>query len=148
MTILEMNLTEQWKVGKLEEYKKYYCRTEWFEDIFQARCYDKGTKGEWWALENAKYRYNNICHTKKDIEVLAPVPSYEELQEKQKSLKVLAEAYCKEKEENQQLKELLKECDNELKILRMLSLPMASKGALSECDDLLSKIDNAIGEKK
>ena len=46
-----------------------------------------------------------------------------------------------------ELEKLLKECDNELKILRMLSLPMASKEALSECDDLLSKIDNAIGGK-
>ena len=46
------------------------------------------------------------------------------------------------------LKELLRECNNELKILRMLSLRMASKEALSECDDLLTKITNAIGEKK
>lgn len=33
-----------------------------------------------------------------------PVPSYEEWQEEQKSLKVVAEAYCKEKEENDKLK--------------------------------------------
>lgn len=39
-----------------------------------------------------------------------PLPSYEEWMEKTKSLKVLAEAYCKEKQQNDKIKELLKEC--------------------------------------
>lgn len=47
-------------------------------------------------------------------EVLAPVPSYEEWQEKTKSLKVLAEVYCKEKEKNAKLKNLLKECESSI----------------------------------
>lgn len=37
-----------------------------------------------------------------------PVPSYDEWKEKLKSLKVLAEEYCKEKKQNAQLKELLR----------------------------------------
>lgn len=42
------------------------------------------------------------------------------------------------------LRGLLKECDNELKILRMLSLPIASKEALAECDDLLTRINKEL----
>lgn len=72
-----MTLMEQWRKGELEEYKRYYCRTRWGEDIFKAHCYNKHEKNEWWVLENEKYEYNNIYHAK-DIEVLAPVPSYEE----------------------------------------------------------------------
>lgn len=70
-------LTEQWKKGELEEYTKYYCKTKWFEDIFQARCYNKDTEDEWWVLKNERYNYNNVYHTN-DIEVLAPVPSFEQ----------------------------------------------------------------------
>lgn len=103
------NLTEQWKKGELEEYKKYYCKTKWFEDIFQARCYNKGTGGEWWALENEKYRYNSIFHAK-DIEVLTPVPSYEKYKCLETGI-ILANSLIKNtEEENQKLKELLKEC--------------------------------------
>ena len=118
-----MTLTGQWEKGELEEHKKYYCKTEWSEDIFQARCYNKDTKGEWRVLENEKYRYNNIYHTK-DIEVLAPVPSCEEWQASENYIDHLKQcisvyeskekqhtddaiAYNELKEENQQLKELL-----------------------------------------
>ncbi|MCM1497323.1 MAG: hypothetical protein NC124_02540 [Clostridium sp.] len=52
------------------------------------------------------------------------------------------------KTENRQLRQLLKECDNELKILRMLSLPIASAEALHECDDLLTRINAVLGESE
>lgn len=113
------DLTEQWKNGELEEYKKYYCKTKWFEDIFQARYYNKGTEGEWWALENERYMYNNIYHTK-DIEVLAPVPSYEKwnaVLESNESLfetiQVLKKRLVEVAEENAKLKELLKDLIDE-----------------------------------
>lgn len=82
-----MTLTEQWKKGKLKidqyyiKYRGIYISDKWY--------------GNCWKNSWSEYVE----------EVLAPVPSYEEWQEEQKSLKVLAEAYCKEKEENQQLKE-------------------------------------------
>lgn len=44
----------------------------------------------------------------------------------------------------EQLRQLLKESYNELKILRMLSLPIASKEALMECDDLLTRINEVL----
>lgn len=127
----KVSLTEQWEKGELEDYKKYYCKTKWFEDIFQARCYNKDTKGEWWCLENEKYRYNNIFHNK-DIEVLALAPSYEEWRSLQSSwvdemdkatrFKKALDDVCEEynsklpilEAETQRLKELLKECVSEL----------------------------------
>lgn len=81
------DLTEEWKKGKLEEYKRYYCKTVWFEDIFMARCYNKGQNDEWWALENEKYIYNNVYHIK-DIEVLAEVPTYEENEKLKEQLEI------------------------------------------------------------
>lgn len=95
-----MTLTEQLKKGKLKK-GKYYVKTQ--EDNICELMFDD--EGHW-------YDFGWDCWLGDDYvkEVLAPVPSYEEWQEEQKSLKVLAEAYCKEKEENQQLKKLLKRC--------------------------------------
>lgn len=114
-------LNDKWKQGKLEEYKRYYCQTVWFEDIFMARCHNKGQNDEWWTLENEKYSYNNVHHIK-DIEVLAEVPSFEQWQakleenarleaikEKTYNYDYLSECYSKFIKENAQLKKLLKE---------------------------------------
>lgn len=122
-----MTLTEQLKKGKLKE-GKYYVKTQ--EDNICELMFDD--EGHW-------YDFGWDCWLGDDYvkEVLAPVPSYEEWQEEQKSLKVLAEAYCKEKEENQQLKELLKECRE-----------IFSRTAYTHKFDMVAKIDNAIGEKK
>ena len=80
------------------------------------------------------------------LEVLAPVPSYEEWQEKQKSLKVLTEAYCKEKEENQQLKELLREC---VEVLNDAQRNYRYDDSIIDiCLPIITKINNAVGEKK
>lgn len=106
-------LTEQFKQGKLEAYKRYYCKTVWFEDIFMARCHNKGQNDEWWTLENEKYSYNNAYHIK-DIEVLAEVPSYEEWEQLQNwadftnDYHGLREKLEIAEYENAQLKELLK----------------------------------------
>lgn len=59
-------------------------------------------------FKGLKYPYSRgYCH--QVYQYLAPVPSYEEWEEKTKSLKVLAEAYCKEKQKNDEIKELLKQ---------------------------------------
>lgn len=154
LCITSEQLTEQWKKGKLEEYKKYYCKTKWFEDVFQTRCYNKDTEDEWWALENEKYRYNNIYHIK-DIEVLAPVPSYDEWQASEKYNKHLEEvikvyerkdkqatetsiAYNELAKENEELKELLKECREHLKYI--VICPQNKK--------IIEKLDQALGEEK
>lgn len=87
--ITSEQLTEQWKKEhSIKEYQHYYIkdtRDNIYIDYFW---------GDGW-LDNSN----------EDIaEVLSPVPSYNEWLEKTKSLKVLAEEYCKEKEENTQLK--------------------------------------------
>lgn len=45
---------------------------------------------------------------------------------------------------NRKLRELLEECDNELKILRTVSLSIASVEAIEECDELLIKINEEL----
>lgn len=91
-----MTLTEQWKNGELEWDREYYVDLENNGIVKQLYldkdgCFVDGIID--YSLKNKPY-----------MEVLAPVPSYEEWQEEQKSLKVLAEEYCKEKEENDKLK--------------------------------------------
>lgn len=120
------DLTEQWKKGELPS-GWYYTKIWKGCDVI-----DK-------FVGNQFLRYDDSDI----IEVLAPVPSYEEWQEKQKSLKVLGEAYCKEKEENQQLKELLKEAKD---IIEWYKADCGYKDTPTEA--VLTKIDNAIGEKK
>ena len=86
------DLTEKWKSGKLineEDAGCYYIETidgEIYPDCLS-------------PIDRFKNTYNYAVK-----KILAPVPSYEEWEEKQKALKVLAEAYCKEKEENDKLK--------------------------------------------
>lgn len=150
-----MTLTEQWKLGELEEHKKYYCKTKWFEDIFQASCYNKDTDDEWWVLKNEKYNYNNIYHTE-DIEVLAPVPSYEEynrLKEVERKKGKLVNVNYKIKQENQQLKELLLDCRFILREMSDVNNWLESDDCVlnydmaTECEKYATRIDNAIGEK-
>ena len=88
------DLTEQWKKGELP--------SGWF---WVEGCRDK----EIYAY-TSEY-LNHMYRPKNSDRIIEQVPSYDEWLEKTKSLKVLAEAYCKEKQQNKQLKELLKECD-------------------------------------
>lgn len=95
----KISLTEQWKKGELPE-GHYYIKTrsETNIDEYIQWYKDHGIPSE------KSFAYFNVT------EVLDKVPSYEAWMEKTKSLKVLAEAYCKEKQQNAQLKELLKGC--------------------------------------
>lgn len=131
------DLTEQWKKGELKEFygKPFYIKKQSGVVKIDYLC---------------KYGFVNNYDV---VEVLAPIPSYKEWQEKQKSLKVLAEAYCKEKEENQQLKELLKECRDMINnhcSWQVMDRPnhYVKKIESDIYKPLLTKIDNAIGEKK
>ena len=164
------DLTEQWKNNKLEEHKKYYCKTKWFEDIFQARCYDKDTEAERWSLENEKYKYNNIYHTK-DIKVLALVPSFEELEQLQnwadftndyhelreklkiaedKNIELKNKMYLERQlykyvlEENDNLKELLKYCHHY--IINTPVYPQGDNVKQVEIHELSDQILSIIGE--
>jgi uncharacterized protein YeaO (DUF488 family) len=88
------DLTEQMHKGELP-YAEYYIKLgggEYTNDVWDI--------GGWQSFN----KKGDVV-----VEVLAPVPSYDEWLEKTKSLKVLAEAYCKEKQKNTKLKEVLKE---------------------------------------
>ena len=91
------DLTEQWKKGELPS--GWY----WVEG-----CRDK----EIYAY-TSEY-LNHMYRPKNSDRIIEQVPSYKEWLEKTKSLKVLAEAYCKEKQKNDEIKELLKECRYEI----------------------------------
>lgn len=115
-----MTLTEQWKKGELPEGFYYFKMPDGVIEI---------------ASEYRSILYNLTKDADK-IEVLAPVPSYEEWQ------KVLNIDFNNEvlRLENAKLKELLKECREEI------------SDEIDDCTDprieLFAKIDNAIGEKK
>lgn len=128
-----MTLTEQWKKGELEWHKSYYCQNRKGE-VTKAICLGDSElhSEELGGTLNIGY-----------WEVLAPVPSYEEWQELSKQRNQLIRdvkdlAYIQE--ENQQLKELLKECRE--RIYDDMSEDF-EEGRM----EFLTKIDNAIGEK-
>ena len=76
-----------------------------------------------------------------------PVPSYEEynrLKEVERKKGKLVNVKYKIKQENNQLKELLKDCRHIMNIEKDFASCHFEKHKL---DDLLTKIDNAIGEK-
>ena len=77
-----------------------------------------------------------------------PVPSYEEynrLKEVERKKGKLVNVKYKIKQENNQLKELLKDCRHIMNIEKDFASCHFEKHKL---DDLLTKIDNAIGENK
>lgn len=135
-----MSLTDDWKGRKLDP-MWYYVK------------YKDSRVGKALLIETPDYYgfYNN-CDLNDEVgEVLAPIPSYEEfLSMKEDNVdKIIRNVNVRLlSREVERLRALLKECNNELKLLRTLSLPMASKGALSECDDLLTRINTAIGESE
>ena len=78
-----------------------------------------------------------------------PVPSYEEynrLKEVERKKGKLVNVKYKIKQENNQLKELLRECHSGFRKLPIYNL--VGENEAREVNKLLNKIDNAIGEKK
>ena len=135
------DLTEQWKKGELKK-NKYWVK------------YKNGKIDTWELSEGI-----TIESKPEIIEVLAPVPSYEEWQAKLEENARLKERndnlnsrdinLCRIangiRDENFALKELLKECRHIIEIEKDFASCHFEKHIL---DDLLTKIDNAIGEKK
>lgn len=132
-----MTLTEQWEKGELKEGDYYIKRRNGYLP------YDNiDSRGVW---------RNSIDED--IVEVLAPVPSYEEW----KSTGKFAMEAMKVAEENEQLKELLLECGEFLyeiltgthsKLSFKLESGIRKKYYMTSLSELKTKIDNAIGEKK
>ena len=124
-----MTLTEQWKNGELEN-GYYFFKTK---DNIKIGFLYEGFKHPYDG------RYNTIDNAE---EVLAPVPSYEEWQQ--------MKAFCEEfnaldvAKENQQLKELVKECKYMILAYSINHDTFTKEKVL----DTVKQITNAIGEKK
>ncbi len=134
-----MTLTEQWKKGKLED-GRYYFRHK-----------DNSTPFAWFGSKKVYDGYSND----EVVEVLTPVPSYEELEELKIDnhnlnawIKNFQPKYKEIEKENQQLKWLLLECREWIEFLSVKMKAEKSPKNAMYFEVMLTKIDNAIGEKK
>lgn len=142
----EQDLTELWKKGKLEEGKEYWVRltNEWKNSIEQV--YFNGEDFERFDIDDIE-------------EVLAPVPSYEEWQGLNKDIDTITELWKNErsqlnekiqligklsvqavdlKNEIKQLKELLKECRDEMNpYIELFTHKKTFKVLLTKIDEAL-----------
>lgn len=121
-----MTLTEQWKKGELEA-GWYYVKNE-FGNIFISEY------SEDYDYIGDKVVKDFFTEVSEITEVIAPVPSYKEWNQLHKFLEEFNALDVAK--ENQQLKELLKECGDDIYNYQYI------------CLGTLTKIDNAIGEKK
>ena len=119
-----MTLTEKWDKGELPE-GDYYIKRRNGDFLYD----NIDTSGVW---------RNSIDED--ILEVLAPVPSYQEYLDSESHCAVYSDVNKSLKEENQQLKELLSKCLDELAEFNNSYYP--------ETQELFSQITNAIGEKK
>lgn len=125
-------LTEQWKKGELEQ-GYYYTTVEDYNGV---------------SRNIANYYNKDICfHHILVKEVLAPVPSYEEWQHQQMSLRMTIDDYKNVVDICEQLKELLKECKEQIYLYKDMCHQDGYFIKEPFLDDLMTKIDNAIGEK-
>ena len=131
-----MTLTEQLATESLPEYTEFYVRKKDGSTGTQTWLNRRHSSAvEWWNTFNI-------------TEVLAPVPSYEEWQEL-----IGRKNWCNARaknllEKNQQLKELLKECRERLGDYAEFCIKGGYLNAEDEAVKMITKIDNAIGEKK
>lgn len=120
-----MTLTEQWKKGELE-----------------IGCYYiKGADGFYGIMSDYELYRVKLEHPDNTISLLAKVPSYEEWQQLHKFLEEFNALDVAK--ENQQLKELLREAKD---IIEWYKADCGYKDIPTEA--ILTKIDNAIGEKR
>ena len=134
-------LTEQWKKGELKS-GWYFVKVGNYEA--EIDLYDDD-QNQWF----------NCCD--KDIypvEILAPVPSYEEWERVKKYANKCeveyiecANDYEKLKEENQQLKELLGDCQQSFRGIRVQIEEFEYSMARKTAQIAIDEIDNAIGDK-
>ena len=144
-----MTLTEQWKKGELEKNRRYYVRDG--EKIFTSyldeyNCFLQSREEDTYQEYE---EYTTYCD-----EVLAPVPSYDRfcrLNHLENDFIKAHERINKLEKENQQLKDLLKECRPYVDQAMPISFNDNDIGwkpwQINRCT-ILTKIDNAIGEKK
>lgn len=134
-----MTLTEQWNKGKLPEGDYYIKRRNGYLP------YDNiDSRGVW---------RNSIDEDV--VEVLAPVPSYEEWNQLHKFLEEFnALEVAKENEQlkgyNEYLRNIIKECEPYIEnVCIALNMEKLANGDFShKSNEVLSKIRTAIGEKK
>ena len=123
------NLTEQWKKGKLPEGEEYLVilTDEWYLRN---------------PVEPVRAFYSCDCEFEgyydDDIkEILAPVPSYDELQNMNKAVNECMAANIKLVEQNAQLKELLKECFEYIDWTDGAGSPISQQELLDKIDEVL-----------
>lgn len=121
MTKTPEELTEDWKVGKLDWNKFYYIKLTSGEICID---YANGA-----YFVNGKPQEITMDYTTdEDVkQILAPVPSYEELQQNQDK-------------EVESLRDLLKECKTLFKNIEILDYTQVEK--------ILTRINTAIGESE
>jgi hypothetical protein len=111
------NLTEQWKKGELPS--GWYYTKLW-----------KGCNVIDYFIGNHFLRYDDSDI----VEVIVPVPTFDELQNMNEAVNQAMSANIKLVEQNKQLKELLKECQNMI----------AFKHEVYEEDALIKEIDEVL----
>lgn len=132
MTKTPEELTEDWKAGKLPS-GWYYIKIEGFKGV-DIDLYDK--EGNSW-----------LCNSDKDLNplnVIAPVPTYDEYKAMQEQLNKEGTwyteiSYKKIKKENNQLRDLLRECKRHLYFQKKIN---------NEVITLLTRINAALGESE
>lgn len=127
------DLTEQWKKGELP-YGRYYVELAYNgNNIIMAEY--------WWdkalMLDDHEYSREEVKR------ILAPVPSYHEYLESESHCAIYSDVNKSLKEENQQLKELLRECREFFEEENPKDYTIMSE----RMEELLTKITHAIGEK-
>lgn len=102
--------------------------------------------GDYNALSEELQRLRTIERKYDKIKVKGNYP--DKISKLKSRIKHLLELQANQDKEVENLRGLLKECVNELKLFRMLSLPIASKEALDECDDFLTRVSSVLGESE
>lgn len=163
MTKTPEELTEDWKAGKLhkrfDEPKLFYCKTDNGIEILKT-----------WGYKNLEFlsMADEVFEPVDDVQILAPVPTYDEYKAMQAELAELKEKIKKREEliqclgsnideldvkksvliiENNKLRGLLKECKNIVAhdCWREAQFP---DGQVVQKQDLLTRINAALGESE
>lgn len=128
------DLTEKWKKGKLEFGKEYYVR---FED-------GEISTAQWCYYTNQDRYGFDVDEVK---EVLAPVPSYGDCLINETLIKDLSKKVNKLIEENNKLKELLKECRDGLEKIKHIGETKKLGAVYQVAERTLAKIDEVVEDE-
>lgn len=148
MTKTPEELTEDWKAGKLhkrfDEPKLFYCKTDNGIEILKT-----------WGYKNLEFlsMADEVFEPVDDVQILAPVPTYDEYKAMQAELAEHRHYCCCSENEVMRLKlaemeELLKEC---LPIVSAEIMTWQIRGgeeSYKRGQDLLTRINSVIGESK